>query len=88
MKKILKKIIGVGNIKVIQSIFLSNRGKELIEKRRIFYSQFFKESGSIYFDIGANYGNRIEPIIGLDIKIIAVEPQLECVHFLKRKYGK
>lgn len=41
----------------------------------------------MYFDVGANFGNRIEPIINKDLKIVAVEPQKECIDFLKEKYG-
>ncbi|MBK8389412.1 MAG: FkbM family methyltransferase [Saprospiraceae bacterium] len=41
----------------------------------------------MYYDVGANYGNRIEPIINKGLKIIAVEPQIKCIDFLNKKYG-
>jgi FkbM family methyltransferase len=87
MKKLIKQIIGDTTIQIMRSSFRSKEEKELIKKRRDFYSQFLKSNEDIYFDIGANYGNRIEPIIDKKIKIIAVEPQLQCIKFLKRKYG-
>jgi FkbM family methyltransferase len=87
MKKLIKKVFGDSTIQVIKSSFKSKKEKELIKKRRDFYSQFLVSNKDIYFDVGANYGNRIEPIIDQKIKIIAVEPQLQCIKFLRRKYG-
>ena len=55
-------------------------------KRKNFYAQFLKK-GDTYFDIGANYGNRISPIIKLRVGlIIAVEPQEECCKYLKENF--
>jgi FkbM family methyltransferase len=87
IKNIFKNLFGINNIKFIKSWFVSSNEKILIEQRRNFYNQFLKQ-GSVFFDIGANYGNRIEPLINDNIKIIAVEPQIECVRYLRKKYGK
>ncbi|MDB5280354.1 MAG: methyltransferase, FkbM family [Ferruginibacter sp.] len=54
--------------------------------RKTFYQQILNK-GDTYFDIGANYGNRIGPILKMGVKkIIAVEPQRECCDHLKRFY--
>lgn len=87
IKNLIKNAFGITNIKFIKSWFRSSNEKILIEQRRKFYSQFLKPD-SIFFDIGANYGNRIEPLINDNIKIIAIEPQIECVRYLRKKYGK
>ena len=87
IKNLLKTIIGINNIKYIKSWIPSAKQKAILDQRRIFYSQFLKQD-NLFFDIGANYGNRIEPLINQGIKIIAVEPQKECVQYLKKKYGK
>jgi FkbM family methyltransferase len=87
VKDLMKNTFGVNNIKFIKSWFRSSNEKFLIEQRREFYAQFLKPD-SIFFDIGANYGNRIEPLINDRIKIIAIEPQIECVRYLRKKYGK
>ena len=59
---------------------------EEFKKRKRFYSKFLNHGG-IYFDIGANYGNRIAPITTLKPKrIVAVEPQQYCCDHLKNKY--
>ncbi|GAA4456197.1 hypothetical protein GCM10023189_25030 [Nibrella saemangeumensis] len=55
-------------------------------KRKRFYKQFIK-SGDLCFDIGANEGNRIKPILELGAKIIAIEPQQECVNKIKKRFG-
>jgi FkbM family methyltransferase len=55
-------------------------------KRKAFYGQFISMN-EVYFDIGANFGNRIEPILELGAKIIAVEPQKACQDSLRAKYG-
>ena len=88
MKKYLARIIGKNNLQVLRSIYRDKtKRRSLIKKRKTFYSQFLTTKGDIYFDVGANYGNRIQPIINKKLKIIAIEPQLDCVQFLKRKYG-
>lgn len=71
---------------MIKNIFESKKKKELRKKRREFYLQFL-DSGDIYFDVGANFGNRIDPIIDDGISIVAIEPQPKCIKKLKRKFG-
>jgi FkbM family methyltransferase len=60
---------------------------EIHRRRREFYLSLF-DGNNLYFDVGANLGNRIEPIIFDDIKIVAVEPQPHCIDYLKYKFGK
>ncbi len=86
IKKLLLNTVGISNIMYLRSLFISQKEKEMIEKRKNFYLQFLN-SGDTYYDVGANYGNRIYPIINSGINIIAVEPQYECLKYLKRKFG-
>ncbi|MBP6793488.1 MAG: FkbM family methyltransferase [Saprospiraceae bacterium] len=37
-------------------------------------------------DVGANEGNRIIPLLNLGARVIAIEPQKECVKILKWKF--
>jgi len=85
LKTILRKALGTKNIIYIKLYFKSKLKKEALKKRSRFYMQFLK-AGDIYFDVGANYGNRIEPIKNANLEIIAIEPQLECVKYLKWRY--
>lgn len=88
MKSTLKKIIGKNNIEQIKN-YLNEKmpfsGK--ISSRHLFYSQFLK-TGDIFFDVGANLGNRIEPVLRIEgVKIVAIEPQEQCYNYLKKKFG-
>lgn len=62
--------------------------KELKEtrKRKAFYGSFIKKD-DLCFDVGANEGNRIIPLLRLGAKIVAVEPQESCYKFLKLRFG-
>lgn len=60
--------------------------EETLALRKIFYSQFLK-SGELCFDVGANVGNRIEPMLQIGAKVIAVEPQKKCYEILNKKFG-
>jgi FkbM family methyltransferase len=94
MKKILKKLFGAGFISKIRSIFPSKVQKELIKqeqaetKRRAeFYGSFIKKN-ELSFDVGANVGNRIDALLSIGARVVAVEPQEICNVFLKKKFGK
>ena len=63
------------------------REKQSIDKRKSFYGQFIK-SNDICFDVGANIGNRTKVFLALGAKVIAVEPQSECVQMLRLRFGK
>ena len=63
------------------SIPVNNPTKEALA----FYRQFFKD-GDLVFDIGANIGDRTEIYKELGARVIAIEPQIECVKQLKRRY--
>lgn len=57
------------------------------KKRLMFYSQFLSK-GDLCFDIGANTGNRTAIFAELGCKVVAVEPQEECLRQLMKKFGK
>ncbi len=52
-----------------------------------FYKVFIKE-GDLVFDIGANGGSKTKVFLKCGAKVIAVEPQKECINILKKKFGK
>lgn len=56
-------------------------------KRRLmrFYRPFVKE-GSLCFDIGAHLGNRTNAWHALGATTIALEPQPQCVEYLKKRF--
>jgi FkbM family methyltransferase len=52
-----------------------------------FYSQFISP-GKLCFDVGANIGNRVKIFLELGAEVVAIEPQDECVQFLKQVFRK
>jgi FkbM family methyltransferase len=51
-----------------------------------FYSQFAR-AGDLCFDVGANMGRRTGVLLRLDTRVVAVEPQEQCMRKLRRKFG-
>lgn len=94
MKNKIKSIIGQKTIQSIKNILqgkLPNNNfhdEDLndIQKRKLFYGQFVGNN-DLCFDVGANFGNRTQPLLELGTKVVAIEPQIECCKFLKKKFG-
>lgn len=66
---------------------IKNAEKNEIVRRRRFYSSFIKEN-DLCFDVGANLGNRVAPLLDIGAKVVAVEPQEYCYKYLQYKFGK
>jgi FkbM family methyltransferase len=66
------------------SNYTANRKQ--LRKAAKFYSLFIKEY-DLVFDIGANYGGKVKVFSQLKAQIVAVEPQAECIHYLRSLYG-
>lgn len=97
MKKILKKLFNRKTVDYLKAIKLRyfpsehetnffRTQNELLKKRMSFYSNYVKP-GELYFDIGANIGNRVEALLGIGAKVVAVEPQETCYKELEKKFG-
>jgi FkbM family methyltransferase len=58
-------------------------------RRRLaaFYAQFI-QPGDLCFDIGAHVGNRVQAWRRLDARVVAVEPQPQCMALLRRWFGE
>lgn len=85
----LKKILGEKSFKYLMSVkskYFKENEEEATNRRKLFYASFIKK-GDLCFDVGANMGNRIEPLLQLEAKVLAVEPQQACYDYLKHKYG-
>jgi FkbM family methyltransferase len=89
-KNIKKLLISFGIWNLIKKILKKDIGKplnkNLFEEGKLFYSQFIKKD-DLVFDVGANFGNRVEIFLALGAKVIAIEPQQKCVDYLTKKYG-
>lgn len=51
-----------------------------------FYSQLVR-AGDLCFDVGANVGRRTQVLLRLKTRVVAVEPQEQCLQRLRRKFG-
>lgn len=54
--------------------------------RKRFYNQFIGPN-DLVFDVGANIGNRTEPLLEIGARVVAIEPQKECCKILEKKFG-
>jgi len=65
----------------------ADKQEQLNAKNRFsFYSSIVKK-GDLVFDVGANVGNRTEIFQQLGTRVIAVEPQPDCIKILDQKFS-
>jgi len=62
------------------------REQKFFARLKTFYSQFVSQ-GDLCFDVGANLGNRIEPLLSIGARVVAFEPQNVCCEYLRAKFG-
>jgi FkbM family methyltransferase len=97
MRNLYKNIVEksfLRHLKKIKSKYFPNqRERRLIQeeeeanlRRRKFFSSFLLP-GDFCFDVGANIGNRINPLLFIGAKVLAVEPQKSCQKILRKKFG-
>jgi FkbM family methyltransferase len=93
MKRIIKKIIPRGLLQILRNIrnsiaptaMIKEERKQLLERAQ-FFSQFV-HTGDLCFDVGANTGNRVIPMLKNGAQVVAVEPQESCYRALEKKFG-
>jgi FkbM family methyltransferase len=88
MKQLIKKILGDKLFFHMSYWRQRNRAayKQENDQRVRFYSAFV-HPGDLCFDIGANVGNRIEPLLKTGARVVAAEPQPSCYKILEYKFG-
>src|ERR1700678_1046497 len=57
------------------------------ERQFQLYSSFISQV-SLVFDVGANVGNRIEAMLRCCARVVAIEPQPDCIAILTHRYAK
>lgn len=58
-----------------------------LKANKNFYSKFVGDN-KLFFDIGANIGFKTKVFRDIGVKVIAVEPQKDCLKILKNKFSK
>ncbi|RYF78591.1 MAG: FkbM family methyltransferase [Cytophagaceae bacterium] len=96
MKRLIKRLVGEYVILRLKDLIRKcptksqkvaiMRELEQSDKMQLFYSSFIND-GDLCFDVGANIGNRIKPLLQVGARVVAVEPQAHCRKFLKYKFG-
>jgi len=93
MRSYIKSLLGeeiVYKLRSIKNKFFNNKSNlaeaEINERKKVFYSTFIKK-GDLCFDVGANMGRIVQPMLENEARVIAIEPQESCRRFLKMKYN-
>lgn len=91
MKNAIKNLLGPSAISQLRSLRrkyfpLPQSEQKDIDKKKNFYGSFVTK-GDLCFDVGANVGNRITPLLGLGARVVAVEPQESCYRALRTEFG-
>jgi len=97
MKKIIKGLLGqavINHIRPLKIKYFPNefqkesikRENEALLKRRKLFSHYIKP-GDLCFDVGANIGNRVEPLLNIGARVVAIEPQKSCYDILAKRFG-
>jgi FkbM family methyltransferase len=87
LRKAAKSVLPESVVRRIKFEWSMRRGGEAERRASLFYSRFIR-SGDLCFDIGANLGGRARIFRSLGARVVAVEPQAECMHLLRGFYGK
>ena len=72
--------------RIKRNIEAPKKKREFLKRSTQFYSQFVNP-GDLSFDVGANVGNRIDPMLKIGARVVAVEPQEKCYKYLQSKFG-
>jgi FkbM family methyltransferase len=89
----IKQVLGrIGLLDIsefaIRSVTSAGREMRAHRQRMLrFYAQFVRE-GDLCFDVGANLGSRVEVFLRLGATVVAVEPQRQCVDYLRMRYAR
>lgn len=96
MKELIKKIAGQKGV----MLYRKYNDNKIVRKDKRLYKEYEKENykarlkmysslikpGELVFDVGANIGNRVAPLLKVGAEVVAVEPQEACYTTLRKKF--
>ncbi len=92
MRNYIKSLLGeewVFRLRMIKKKLFNSAGEieeiQNTEKSKLLYSSFIK-NGDLCFDVGANMGDKVQPMLEMNARVIAIEPQESCQKFLRMKF--
>ena len=65
----------------------AKRWPEAAPEEVAFFKTFF-EPGDLAFDVGANHGNKTHALRLAGARVVAFEPQADCLSDLRKRFGK
>ena len=74
-----------GPARTLYGLTAGREGKRFRALKRHFFSQFLR-AGDLVFDVGANLGSYAEIFASLGARVIALEPNPDCVSHIRRSY--
>jgi FkbM family methyltransferase len=84
MKNDLKRIVRPFS----RSFWRARRDASRQQKAMVEFYRLFVQPGDLCFDVGANVGNRTEVFLRLGARVVAIEPQQDCMGLLKEKFSR
>jgi FkbM family methyltransferase len=84
IKHALKQLGLYGIARQVATIYWRKRRTP---KMRAFYRQFIKPN-DLVFDVGANIGRYTAIFLALGARVLAIEPQADCMAKIKARFGK
>jgi FkbM family methyltransferase len=81
-------LYGLGLLRPARTLYALTGGREAQRQRKLkrnFFSQFLAPQ-DLVFDVGANLGNYSEIFASLGARVIALEPNPDCVSHIRRSY--
>jgi FkbM family methyltransferase len=82
--RLLRPLISSGGLLKSYAVYYLVPGKRY--RMRRLYRNFLRE-GDLAFDVGAHLGNRIRVWRDMGVRVLAVEPNPECLLFMSSVYG-
>ena len=89
MPRLRDLLIGTGlypRARAVRRLFLSRRDRAREAEALAFYRAMVPP-GALVFDLGANVGDISEPLLRVGARVVAVEPQPECLAELRARCG-
>jgi FkbM family methyltransferase len=96
-KKVTDEALGRLGISVAGEELILQIRRRLTRRGRIKYQwrdsldklySLFVQPGDLCFDVGANYGTRIDSFLRLGARVVAVEPLDQVMHYLAMRYRR
>ncbi|MDR1884572.1 MAG: FkbM family methyltransferase [Prevotella sp.] len=88
-RELIKKIVGKPGMNLyhkVQRKRIDRKEEKYFQARKKMYASLVNP-GELCFDIGANEGNRVGPLLSVGARVVAVEPQQSCYTKLRETYG-